>query len=115
MKQESIFEATNACSVSRLGCTCLACWVVMSPTRVLVPRTALMGTRSIPRIRLLMGMCLTATCSHPPAQRSCGQFQHSSHSLQHNGGQAPRLGADLQADPKVWQASATSPPTHTAM
>ena len=47
--------------------TCRAFWVVMSPTMVRTPLTALMGTRSMPMIRLLIGMVFCATCSQPPA------------------------------------------------
>ena len=36
--------------------TCRAFCVVMSPTIVRTPLTALMGTRSMPMIRLLIGM-----------------------------------------------------------
>ena len=42
--------------------------VVISPTRVLQPLIALIGSKSIPMIKLLIGMCLTATCSHPPVR-----------------------------------------------
>ena len=41
--------------------------VVMSPTSVLQPRMGRMGSRSTPTIRLLTGIVLAATCSHPPA------------------------------------------------
>lgn len=40
--------------------------VVMSPTMVVQPLTVRMGSRSIPMIKLLIGMCFTATWSHPP-------------------------------------------------
>ena len=43
-----------------------AFWVVMSPTSVRTPRIALMGTRSMPMIRLLTGIVFCATCSQPP-------------------------------------------------
>ena len=42
----------------------------MSPTIVVHPLIDLIGSKSIPMMRLLMGMCFTATWSHPPAHAS---------------------------------------------